>query len=79
MPDAPGKATRRSLTDYVMLKKREGCKVCALGAPIIVQMKEARGKKINRGIVVEWLNDEFAVIITRSDLDSHYNGRHDDA
>jgi hypothetical protein len=80
---APGKAAtktpaRRSLTDYVKAKRREGCPVCALGTTIIAQMKEASNKKIGRPVVVEWLSDEFGVTVTRADMDSHYNGRHDE-
>lgn len=69
---------RRPLAEYVKAKKRENCKVCALGAPTLLQLKEARSKKIGRPVMVEWLKDEFNLTITHSDLDSHYNGRHDE-
>lgn len=78
---APGKAktpARRSLNDFVKAKRREGCKVCALGAPLIEQMREARRKKIARTDVVEWLKDDYGIDLTNADLDSHNNGRHDE-
>jgi len=68
---------KQSLTSFAFHQRIKDCPVCALPEEIIEQLCIARKKKIPRTVVVEWLRDVMQFKIGPSDLEVHYNGRHD--
>lgn len=75
-PKAPTKP-KRSLTDFVMAKKRANCPVCALPAAVRQQIAEARNKRIRRAEQLEWLRAEYGVKLSVADFEAHHSGRHE--
>lgn len=73
----PGKATLRTLAQFVRDQRRAGCPVCALPDVVRGQLAEAAAKKIPRQVQLDWLRGECRSPITAGDLDRHRNGRHD--
>lgn len=73
----PAAKPARSLSQFMRDKKKQDCKVCALGAAVVGEIRTASRNKIPRQIVLEWLNDEHNAGIARADLEAHANGRHD--
>lgn len=73
---APAKPAR-SLSQFMRDRKKKDCKVCALGAEVVAQIRSASRNKIQRSTVLEWLRDECGAAITSADLQAHAAGRHD--
>lgn len=71
------KTKPKSLSEFVLYKKRVGCKVCQLSPAITEEIKGSRSKKIGRAVVLEWLQREHGIKLTGAELDSHYSGRHE--
>ena len=67
MPAASG----RSLTDYLLEKKRAACAVCALPADVLAQLAAASEKGIKVADRLEWLAAEYGAHLTRTDLEAH--------
>lgn len=67
----------QTLAEFVMAKKRAGCKVCQLPIDVVAQVKSARDKRIPRPVVLEWLAREHGIKLSPADLDTHINGRHE--
>lgn len=65
-----------TLVEFYLAKKREGCRVCALPEDVMEQMRQAKSRKIQRALQLEWLA-KLGYKLTVRDLDSHYSGRHD--
>ena len=68
---------KRSLVDFVMAKKREGCPVCALPPEVREQVASASVKKIHRAAVLDWLKAEYGITLTAALFDQHHSGRHE--
>jgi hypothetical protein len=68
----------RSLTQFVRDQRKNGCKVCALGAEVIQQIKTASRNKIPQQIVLDWLREEHGADVTAADLRAHSNQRHNE-
>lgn len=67
----------RTLLEFVLAKKRAGCRVCQLPIEVVAEMRSARSKKIQRPVMLEWLQREHGIRLTSADLDAHYSGRHE--
>lgn len=76
MPKADAKA-KRSLSQYVRDKRREGCPVCALSPQLLTEIRAASKNKIPRDVVLEWLKIEHGVKVTHQEIVAHANARHD--
>jgi hypothetical protein len=71
------KPTTPNLVQFARARRRKGCPVCALPKEVRMQLIDARGKKIPRVIMMEWLNKELGHKITDEQLTTHAGGRHD--
>lgn len=68
----------RTITQFVRDKRRVGCPVCKIPAPIRAQMVEARRRsRITVATIVEWLKSEHGISITREQFRLHYGGLHE--
>ena len=63
-----------SLDDFMLAKRREGCKICALPEDIR-QMLTAGAKKYTRPELIDWLDKGHGVVLTVADFTAHA-GRH---
>jgi hypothetical protein len=70
------KPTTPNLVQFARAKRRQGCPVCDLPKDVRLQLIDARGKKIPRAIMMEWLK-ELGYKITDQHLTTHGGGRHD--
>ena len=68
-----------SLTEFVRAKRRADCRVCKLSDEVREQLVTASDRGIKQATVLEWLRDSVGVPITRDELSTHRNGRHDEA
>lgn len=74
---SPRVPSKRSLTDFMQAKRREGCAVCELPPEIRAQLRGASKRHIRRTDIIEWLASEYGMKITRAAFDSHQSGRHE--
>lgn len=65
-----------SLHEFKVRQLFKDCPICNLPSEILSQISEASGN-VPRKVVLAWLNDEAGYAIKASDLERHYNGRHD--
>ena len=69
----------RSLNDFLLEKRREGCPICALPADVKEQLRKASKASIRRAEQIEWLESEFKIRLTAEQFNSHHSGRHEQA
>lgn len=62
-----------------MEARRAECPVCQLPAEVREQIASASDRGIKQPTVVEWLREMIGVEIARDALQTHRNGRHDEA
>ena len=69
---------RRSIGDFMRDKRKTKCKVCNVAPRIRKLMNQARGKsRVSIPILLEWLQQEYSVKLTASELRHHYSGLHE--
>lgn len=68
----------RSLTEFLLAKRREACAVCALPDDIRDQIASAREKRIERRVIREWLDEDCGIKVPDAAFTTHSNGHHDD-
>lgn len=59
-------------------EKKTLCKVCALDSVAQEQLRIAQDKDIKRSTRIKYIEKEFGVKLSDSDLASHQSGKHDD-
>jgi hypothetical protein len=67
----------RSLIEYVRAKRRETCPVCQLDPDLLSQVRSAGDKRIPQDVVLAWLAEDHGIVLSKDDLLTHRNGRHD--
>lgn len=69
----------RSLADFLLEKRREGCPICALPDDVKAQLRLASKRSIKRAEQIEWLESEVGVTLTVDQFNAHHSGRHEQA
>jgi hypothetical protein len=72
-------AAARSLSEFLLEKRREGCPICALAADVKEQLRKASKASVRRAEQIEWLESEFKVKLTVEQFNAHHSGRHEQA
>lgn len=67
-----------SLVDFMRQQRKAACSVCKLPEAVRAQLATASDKGITQKHVLEWLHTALGEPITKDELTSHRNGRHDD-
>jgi hypothetical protein len=67
----------KSLTEFLLDKRREGCPLCALSQDVKDQLKLATKRSIKRAEQMEWLAEEFGLKFTVEQFNTHHAGRHE--
>lgn len=67
----------RSLADFMLEKRREGCPICALPDDVKEQLRKARKASIRRAEQIEWLESEFGLKLSSDLFNAHHSGRHE--
>lgn len=70
-------SSSRTLAEFLLAKRRQGCPICDLDPAIRDQLKEASKKAVRRQDQIEWLEQEFGLSLTRAAFDAHHSGRHE--
>lgn len=74
------KASRRSLTEFIMAQRRAGCVMCKLSPELRQQMRDAgRRKRVPLSVILEWMRVDQGVTITEEQHKAHYAARHERA
>ena len=73
----------KALKEFVRAEKqsatRATCKVCALSKSLRSEIGEAASQRIPPQFVIRWLQTEYKILLTPSELRRHTGGRHDPA
>ena len=71
------KPSQKSLERFLMDRKRATCKICALPPAVKRQLAAPRDRrKADLNVVIEWLQTEWGITITREEYVFHNNGGH---
>lgn len=76
MAEAKGKK-KRSLVEFHRAQRRAACRVCSLPEDVLIELQEARRKKITHETVTEWLKAEHGISIPRQDFVAHGAAHHE--
>lgn len=71
------KKKAKSLRAFAGVRRTADCKVCALPADVIKQIRGRDTKNIKLAVVLAWLRQEYGVAITEQQYTKHSHGGHE--
>jgi len=70
-------APKRTIDEFVRIKRRANCPVCKTKPEIRAAITDARRKRFQVPIILEWIKSEYGVSLTAAQIRFHFAGQHD--